>query len=246
MTKKMPEMTSFMLHILAMIFMLLDHMWATVIPDNQWMTAVGRLAFPIFAFMVAEGFYYTHNVRKYVLRMLTFAIVSEIPFNLMYGGSWIWPFNQNVMWTFLIAIACMHLIEKVKKKKVWISIPVIALICVSGFLLGTITFVDYHGFGVLTVLVFYLFRGRRWYHYLAQFAGMTAIHWFLIGGQYYDISVFGLSMSIPHQGLALLSLPLIWWYRGKQGPHNKVIQYSFYAFYPVHILILCIVAILKG
>ena len=60
---------SFTLHILAMLFMLCDHLWATLFPAQEWMTCVGRLAFPIFAFMIAEGCYYTSNVKKYMLRL---------------------------------------------------------------------------------------------------------------------------------------------------------------------------------
>ena len=68
---------SFTLHILAMLFMLCDHLWATLFPAQEWMTCVGRLAFPIFAFMIAEGCYYTSNVKKYMLRLFLFAIILK-------------------------------------------------------------------------------------------------------------------------------------------------------------------------
>ena len=85
---------SFTLHILAMLFMLCDHLWATLFPAQEWMTCVGRLAFPIFAFMIAEGCYYTSNVKKYMLRLFLFAIISEIPFNLIMGSSVFYPFHR--------------------------------------------------------------------------------------------------------------------------------------------------------
>ncbi|MFR5126249.1 TraX family protein [Blautia massiliensis (ex Durand et al. 2017)] len=62
--RKKRGIDSFTLHILAMLFMLCDHLWATLFPAQEWMTCVGRLAFPIFAFMIAEGCYYTSNVKK--------------------------------------------------------------------------------------------------------------------------------------------------------------------------------------
>ena len=115
MKRKCPlEITSAGLHILAMALMLCDHAWATVVPGNDWLNCVGRLAFPIFAFMLVEGYFHTRSVKKYMLRMLVFALISEIPFNLMVGGGWFYPVHQNVLWTFLIALVMIHWNEKAK------------------------------------------------------------------------------------------------------------------------------------
>lgn len=108
-------LSSFTLHILAMLFMLCDHMWGTIAGDQRWLTCVGRIAFPIFAFMIAEGFLRTSNVKKYLLRLFIFAIVSEIPFNLMMGGNVKGLGHQNVLWTFIIAILLILLCESIKR-----------------------------------------------------------------------------------------------------------------------------------
>ncbi len=84
-----------MLHIIAMTFMLMDHLWATLLPAQDWLTCVGRLAFPIFAFMAVEGYFHTHSFKKYILRLLLFAVLSEIPFDLMYGGTWFYPVSSE-------------------------------------------------------------------------------------------------------------------------------------------------------
>ena len=89
-------MSSFALHIIAMIFMLCDHMWATIL-DYEWLTCIGRIAFPIFAFLITEGYIHTSNINKYIKRMVIFAIITEIPFNLMVSASPIYPFHQNVL-----------------------------------------------------------------------------------------------------------------------------------------------------
>ena len=94
------RLNSLTLKFLAMALMLCDHLWATVIPGNGWLTAVGRLAFPIFAFQIAQGFVHTRSVKKYLGRLFLWALISEIPFNLMYGGAVFYPFHQNVLFTF--------------------------------------------------------------------------------------------------------------------------------------------------
>lgn len=164
MTKKRFEITSAGLHILAMALMLCDHMWATVITGSDWLTCLGRLAFPIFAFMIVEGYFHTRNLKGYVRRMLLFAVVSEIPFNLMCSGSPIYPFHQNVLWTFLMGIGAIHLNEMARRSgRTWLRILTAAGTILAGDLLGTLAMVDYFGAGVLTVLAFYFFRGRRWW-----------------------------------------------------------------------------------
>ena len=92
------------LHILAMVLMLMDHLWATLLPAQDWLTCAGRLAFPIFAFMAVEGYFHTHSFRKYALRLALFAVLSEVPFDLMYGGTWFYPVHQNVIWTLLLGL----------------------------------------------------------------------------------------------------------------------------------------------
>lgn len=253
MTKK-PEISSFTLHLLAMAFMLCDHLWATVIPGNQWLTDLGRLAFPIFAFMLAEGFFRTRNRKKYALRLLLFALVSEVPFDFMYGGTAFYPFHQNVLWTFLLAFGCMSLIQWVwTESRQWknavlaLAVPAItaAGVCFAGWLLGNLLMVDYYGAGVLTVLVFYFFHGRRWYDLAGQLVCLTMIHGVLLAGMVYPISLFGLSFDFPQQALALLALAPIWLYRGKQGPHSRPIQLLYYGFYPVHMAILSLLFVLR-
>ena len=109
------------LHILAMVLMLMDHLWATLLPAQDWLTCAGRLAFPIFAFMAVEGYFHTHSFRKYALRLALFALLSEVPFDLMYGGTWFYPVHQNVIWTLLLGLLGIHLMETVRKKqKTWL------------------------------------------------------------------------------------------------------------------------------
>ena len=247
MEKRKFDISSVGLHILAMIFMLMDHMWATVLSDYIWLTRVGRLAFPIFAFMIVEGYTHTKNLKKYVLRLLIFAVITEIPFNLMTGGRVFYYPHQNVLWTFLIGIGLMHLNELARKKeKLWLSLVTMASTCLLAYVLGYVTFVDYNAAGILTVLLFYFCRGRKWWCYLGQLAGLYYINVELLQGLYFEVELFGHSLEIVQQGFAVLSLAFIWLYRGRQGKKSKAFQYFCYAFYPAHMLILWGIAMLMN
>lgn len=238
------ETTSMSLHVIAMLFMLCDHLWATVVPGNDWLTCVGRLAFPIFAFLIVEGYFHTHNLKKYVGRLLLFAVISEIPFNLVMGSRLFYPIHQNVLWTFLIGILCIYLNERAKAKRGMVRrILTGCVTVVLAFVLGLVGFVDYNYAGVFMVLTFYFFRGRKWWHFLGQFLLLWYINVEMLSGYAYEVQLFGETHFIVRQGFALLALIPIWLYRGKQGPHNKVLQYFYYAFYPAHLLMLALVRI---
>lgn len=239
------ETTSFSLHIMAMLFMLCDHVWGTLLTGHEWLTCIGRLTFPIFAFMIVEGYFHTKDLKKYVRRLLLFAILSELPFNLAIGGTAFYPLHQNVLWSFLISIGLIHMLEKARtRQKIWLQVlagvGALLLACV----LGLVTFVDYYHAGILTVLAFYFFRGRKWWQCLGQFLCLWWINLELLGGLVYHVSVFHMDLAIHQQGLALLALIPIWLYRGKQGPHSKALQYLYYGFYPAHLLILWLIRIL--
>lgn len=232
------QTTSFSLHIMAMLFMLCDHLWGTVVPGNDWLTCLGRLAFPIYAFMIVEGYFHTKSLKKYVCRLLIFAVISEIPFNLAMGSSLFYPIHQNVLWSFLISVGLIAWNEKVKEKQIWVRILVGAAAVLIGYIGGIITFVDFYNAGILTVLVFYFFRGKKWWHYIGQAICLYYINFEMLGGLSYEIDIFGQTYFIARQGLALIALIPIWLCKGKQGYHSKAFQYFNYAFYPLHLLIL--------
>ena len=236
------DLSAAALHILAMALMLMDHLWATLLPGQEWLTCAGRLAFPIFAFMAVEGYFHTRSFRRYALRMLLFALLSEIPFDLMYGGTWFYPVHQNVIWTLLLGLLGIRAMEAVREKgKHWLYILTCVGVTLCGFALGTVGMMDYYGAGVLTVFVFYFFRGREWWKLLGQVLALCWINVRLLGGQLYAVSLFGAEIEICQQGLALLALVPIWLYRGRQGHHSRAFQYACYAFYPAHMLVLALI-----
>lgn len=230
------------LKIIACALMLCDHIWLSLMEGHEWMTCVGRLAFPIFAFQIAEGFCRTHDFKKYFLRMLIFALISEIPFNLMNGGAPIYLMHQNVMFTFCLALLCMYVLKKAKEKGTWVFLLSSLGVLAVSFVVGAFSMVDYGGYGIWMVLLFYFTRDIL-FGWLIQLVGMIYINGFMIGGESFPIQLFSRTFYFPEQTFAVLALLILWLYNGKPGPKNKKIQYACYAFYPVHMLILALIAL---
>ena len=221
-------MSSFALHIWAMLLMLCDHLQLTLLPDLPILRCVGRLAFPLFAFMAVEGYLHTRSLKKYLLRLLVLAVISEIPFDLLVSGSVFDPMHQNVIWTIILGLCCIRAFENISAdlKKMLSAVVIIASLAAA-----IIARVDYSSAGVLTLLAFYAFRGNTVRCRLMQLLSLAFINLVLLGG---------IEFAFPYQALAVLSLPIIWLYDGSQGPHNGFIKAANYLFYPAHMLILAL------
>lgn len=223
------------LRVLAMAFMLLDHMWATIIPGNNWMTYVGRLAFPIFAFQIVEGFYHTSDRKNYAKRLLILALISEIPFNLMTLSSLMFPFHQNTVFTLLLGLWAISALDSAKTLRTRPAAAKAGFILLATYLLGLLGFVDYGWKGVMTVVAFYVFHEGR-FAKVGQLISMLLLNVILFEGQM--IPLFGGAYELPTQAFALLALLPIWLYDGRKGFGGKAFQYAAYLFYPVHLLAL--------
>ena len=228
------------LRLLAILLMISDHVWATFLSLGDWMTHIGRIAFPIFAFQLVEGFVHTKNVKKYALRLGIFALISELPFNLFYSSRWFNPYHQNVLFTLLLGLAAMVVLDKMKKEKtaksIGIGVLLLALLCAA----SVVTFPDYGFTGLATIVLFYVCRDfpLAW---LMQAVGMVLIHIVFFEGQYIPVTLGSFYYEFPTQGFAVLALIPIWCYAGKKGRSNKFIQYGSYAFYPAHMIILYLI-----
>ncbi len=233
-------LTANMLRTVAVVLMFSDHIWATAMSFGNWMTYIGRIAFPIFAFQIAQGFIHTSNFKKYALRLLGFAVITEIPFNLFYSSRWFNPYHQNVLFTLLLGLLAISVIDKVKKnhtaKNVALSVLWLVLICLA----SVIGFVDYGFLGMITVVMFYLLRDFS-FAWLAQLIAMVLINIVFFEGQVVPVEVLGRVFEIPTQGFAVFALIPIWFYGGRKGRSSKIMQYGFYAFYPVHMLVLYLI-----
>ena len=204
----------------------------------EWTRYIGRMAFPIYCFLLVEGFLHTRNVLKYAARLTVFAIVSEIPFDMAIEGRWYEPEYSNVFFTLvlgLLAIWALSYIEKFAEfwmEKQWepilgrILILSAGLIVIVGFgaFAEMVLYTDYGLGGIVAIAVIYLLRRQRVIAFVAAVLALTVITG--------DIEILAMFMVYP-----------IMRYDGRRGKNMKWI---FYAFYPAHLLILALVCMAIG
>lgn len=195
---------------------------------------IGRLSFPIFAFLLVEGFHRTRNRKKYALRLVIGALLAEIPFNLVVSGSPIWRYKQSIMFMLLLGFCALIAMERCKKLA-WK--PVVMLpFAVLGYLLKT----DYGWGGVVLIALFELSR-YAFNRNLIRFCGMLVLFHYIPS----SALRFG-NFSIPMQALGALSTLFIAAYDGRKVTSSKAVQWAFYLFYPVHLLALYLISIVPN
>lgn len=189
---------------------------------------IGRIAFPIYCFLLVEGFYHTRSFRRYCSRMVVGMLLAEIPFNLAFSGTVVDASSTSVMVTLVLGLLMMACMQRVGG--VW-QIAVILPFCILAELLRT----DYAGNGIMIIAMFALIRNHPWEKWL-RLAGSVLLLWF--GGM---VSLG--PVRIPIELFGLLSLIPIFLYSGGKSGGSKAAQLAFYLFYPVHLMVLWLIKI---
>lgn len=215
---------------IAAALMLTDHVGAIQLPEVPVLRCVGRLAFPIFAFFIAEGYAHTRDFGRYFRRLAILAVVSEIPFNLENGAVFDLT-RQNVLFTFCLALLTLRGLEALGRERGFGRWAGCGLVLAAGFAAGELLRTDYGGWGVVTVALLQLCRDGK-YAKLWLLLAMAAVNGLGMGSL--TMPVFGGEM--PIQIFAVAALPVIWLYNGQAGP--KGLRRAFYVFYPAHLLVL--------
>ena len=221
------------LKIIACVTMLVDHMGAVFMPSTAGysvyyaMRIIGRLAFPIYCFLLAEGVAHTKNPVKYGLRLFIGVLLAEIPFDLALFGRFAWG-HQSVMVTLLLGFGMALVMQKLDRTKL---VPVIAFA-----FLAELFQTDYGAWGIFMIALFVMTRERKDRNNL-QLIGMLIICYFMNSAA---IPIFGI--RVPVELFAVLALVPIFLYSGKKSTTSKGVQTAFYLFYPVHLLMLYIIA----
>lgn len=215
------------LKLLAICAMVIDHCAATLLAeDTSWywcMRLFGRLAAPIMCFFIAEGYYHTANLKKYMSRLLLMAVISHVPYNHCFGMD-IWAFweSTDVVFSLLFGLAALTIWNS-SKMKLWQKCGGLTLCCLLAYS------ADWNYIAVLWILGFGIFYGDR---------QRQLLFYCLIAGVYLaQPLVYGTSISLVRLGVFSV-IPLLLRYSGERGKKSKLIQWGFYWFYPIHLLII--------
>ena len=216
----LPPLSGSALKVIAVLSMVADHCAYYLMEHSMFLYEVmrcfGRIAFPVFAFLIAEGFQHTRNRMKYFLQLLGFAVISELPWYLLNGADG----THNVLFTLALGVMALAAFEAMKKDGILCGAIILSI---AGF--ATWSGVDYEWRGILMMVVFYQ---------LGNFSSPS----FPFGRKAQLFCAFPLMM---HYGIvgALLACLVIGCYDGTRGfIHRKVAKYGFYAFYPLHLIII--------
>ena len=202
------------LKVIACVTMLMDHIGAAFFPWALWWRIVGRMAFPIYCFLLAEGLARTRNMKRYGIRLAIGALLAEIPFDLLFFCG-LTLAHQSVMVTLLIGYGMVLWMRRFPRWK----LLALCLCALAAELLCT----DYGALGVMIIGLFVLTREVE-HRLLFQTLGLLVLNWALNG---YWVQMLAVTAMIP---IAL--------YNGTKSSHSKAVQRGFYLFYPVHMLAL--------
>ena len=244
-------MSALALRILAMLLMLIDHvgvLFTLPLPLTVLLRALGRISFPIFAFLIANGMQHTKNRLRYVLCLLGFALISEPFFDFALRHTLWHPDHQNVFFTLFLGALGIFVLDHCKKRTpLWhiLGISIVAILLLCARVLHT----DYDAFGVALILFLSIFWQKK---------AATAVTILLfssreLGLHLYAALILGASDLTPQRWdlitlCAAISILPILFYNGKKGytPKNQtaalLFKYGFYLFYPLHLLLLITVA----
>jgi hypothetical protein len=230
--EKKAGLTGFHLKLLAIVTMLIDHIGAGLFPELLALRVIGRLAFPIFAFFVCEGYFHTHNVKKYAIRLGIFALVSEIPYNLLHGGFFFDFSGQNIFFTLLIGLLTIHAITMIRRRVAAGTLPARSplelAVSVPALLIAELLHTDYGAFGVVLILLCFYFRDSK----TRAVVGIAAAN------ALYGLFSYVFQHYLPLQALAAAASVPLYFYNGEKG---RSMKFFFYSFYPLHIAAIALV-----
>ncbi len=214
------------LKVIAAVCMFVDHIGLLIFPDMQIMRIIGRIAFPVFAYMIAEGCKHTKSKRKYFGTIFSLAVVFQIVYYIATRDMY-----MNILFTFSLSVITIFALQYFKKKQNVSAVLLFELVVIIVYSLNRKLHIDYGFWGCMTPVFASLLRDVKKLDQRIIHIAMTAMCLVILALEYKGLQIY-----------ALLSIPLLLLYSGKRGKWQM--KYFFYIFYPVHLAALHGIAML--
>lgn len=229
---KLEKLSANTLKIIALILMTLDHI-GLFFGNILILRLLGRIAFPIFAFFISEGCFYTKNKTKHLLIILFFAVIYQIVYYYLYQKIYI-----SIFGTFSVSIILIYVYDLYKNnfdnKKKYLYLLLLVILLMITFIVNIYVLFDYGFIGIITPLCVYIFKSKK-YKLVVLFILCIALSAVNIKNNIgTEFEVLGY-LSIFN----ILSIPLLMLYNGKRGKYN--LKYFFYFYYPLHIVVIYLI-----
>ena len=226
-------MSSFALRLLALFCMAVDHAGLALFPNIGAFRCVGRLAFPLYCFLLTQGFLHTRDLRAYARRLLLFALLSEIPFDLLTFGKAASGVEQNALFSLLLGLLALHGARLMKGRPLRIAVCS-CILCLAAM----IARVSFGWLSIALCLCFYFLRESK--PRMALCAGAILLIYSL------SLHLSGVTRSWVLVSLcSLFALAPLLMYSRKRGAYSPVLSFLFYAAYPLHLLALIAIRALR-
>lgn len=203
---KLPSFNSYELKLIAIVTMILDHVGIVFFPQFVLFRLLGRIAFVLFCYLIVEGYIHTRNSKKYLLKLLMWAFISEVPFDLLFQGQWYAPYHQNVFFTLAAGLITIMMLNSKIQTDMKVLFVVVMYTAANYFNL------NYLYLGILQIVFFYIFRSNN----IRKFISIGILNILFVG-------------RIGIQAAGVLAFLPIYLYNGKRGPKAGNWFYSIYA-----------------
>ena len=226
-------MSAFSLRAAALLCMLVDHTGLALFPAVDAFRCVGRLAFPLYCFLLAQGYLHTRSVRAYARRLLLAALLSEIPFDLLIFGRLACTVEQNALFSLLLALMALYAADALRARPpaAWLAVGLLCLAAMAAH-------VSYGWLGIALCLCARYAQGSRLR--LALGTGALLLLYTL------SLLLSGVERSWALASLwALCAIPLMLLYNGRRGPRVPALTFLFYAAYPLHLAALAVLRAMR-
>ncbi len=232
------------LKIIALLTMILDHISILFFPEATILRLIGRMAFPLYCFLIVDGYFHVKDDKKrlckYILNILLFAIITEVPFNLLFYNRYFYFLQQNVLFDLFLGLIMLILLDQVKNNK---ALKIFYFLMTA--FLSTIFFANYIFHGVILFYGFYLYKkslkNNTLYTAIIAFATSQLLTSIVLKCFIDNKPFFNVLMNNYILAGTFITIPLILNYNGLQGKYNKAIKYLFYLSYPLHIVLFLLI-----